>query len=70
MLNCRRALFVSEPPTPAPGSLIPPALVLWDDKHDLAVPRLADESAALCKNVRIRHLPQPDVVRDALLDHL
>ena len=49
----------------------------------LAVPpariSLADDSAALCKNVRVRHLPQathwiihdaPDIVRDALLDHL
>ena len=79
MLNWYRALYVAEPPTPAPGSLIPPTLILWGDRDDFAVPRLADDSAALCKNVRVRHLPQashwiihdaPDVVRDALLDHL
>lgn len=79
MLNWYRALYVAEPPMPAPGSLIPPTLVLWGDRDELAVPRLADDSAALCKNARVRHLPQathwiihdaPDVVRDALLDHL
>jgi len=79
MLNWYRALFVAELPTPAPGGLIPPALVLWGDRDDLAIPHLAEDSAALCKNVRVRHLPQaghwiihdaPDVVRDALLDHL
>ena len=79
MLNWYRALFAAEPPTPPPGSLIPPTLVLWGDRDDFGVPRLADDSAALCKNVRVRHLAQashwiihdaPDVVRDALLDHL
>ncbi len=79
MLNWYRALFVAEPRIPAPRSLIPPTLVLWGDRDDFAVPRLADDSAALCKNARVRHLPQathwiihdaPGVVRDALLDHL
>jgi pimeloyl-ACP methyl ester carboxylesterase len=79
MLNWYRALFVAEPPRPAPGSLIPPTLVLWGDRDSLAIPRLADDSAALCKNARVRHLPQaghwilhdaPELVRDALLDHL
>jgi len=74
-----RALYVAEPPMPAPGSLIPPTLIIWGDRDEFGVPRLADDSAALCKNVRVRHLPQashwiihdaPDVVRDALLDHL
>ena len=46
---------------------------------DYGVPTLADDSAALCANARVRHLPQathwtihdaPDLVRDALLDHL
>ena len=79
MLNWYRALYVAEPLTPAPGSLTPPTLILWGDRDDLAVPRMADDSAALCKNVRLRHLSQashwvihdaPDLVRDALLDHL
>jgi pimeloyl-ACP methyl ester carboxylesterase len=79
MLNWYRALFVDEPATPQPKSLKPPALVLWGDRDDFGVPKLADDSSALCANVRVRHLPQashwiihdaPDVVRDALLDHL
>ena len=37
MLNWYRALYVAEPPTPAPGSLIPPTLVLWGDRDDFAV---------------------------------
>ena len=79
MLNWYRALFVDEPATPPPHSLKPPTLVLWGDRDAFAIPSLADESAALCANARVRHLPQathwvihdaPDVVRDALLDHL
>jgi pimeloyl-ACP methyl ester carboxylesterase len=79
MLNWYRALYVDEPSTPPPGSLKPPALVLWGDKDDFAAPKLADESAALCANARLRHFPQathwiihdePEVVRDALLEHL
>ena len=60
MLNWYRALFVAEPPKPAPGSLIPPTLVLWGDRDDFAVSRLADESAALRKNARVRHLAAGD----------
>ena len=79
MLNWYRALYVDEPATPAAASLIPPTLVLWGDRDEFAVPTLADESAKLCANARLRHLPQathwiihdaPDLVRDALLDHL
>jgi pimeloyl-ACP methyl ester carboxylesterase len=79
MLNWYRAMFLDEPVTPAPASLIPPTLVLWGDLDEFAVPRLADESAKLCANARVRHLPQathwiihdaPEIVRDALLDHL
>ncbi len=79
MLNWYRALFVDEPATPAPHSLIPPTLVMWGDRDEFALPKLADESATLCANARVRHLPQathwiihdaPDLVRDALLDHL
>ncbi len=79
MLNWYRALFEDEPARPAPGSLMPPILVLWGDRDDFGVPKLADASAALCANARVRHLPQathwvihdaPEVVRDALLDHL
>lgn len=79
MLNWYRALFLDQPATPAPHSLKPPTLVLWGDRDAFAVPQLADDSAALCANGRIRRLPQathwiihdaPDIVRDALLDHL
>ncbi len=70
---------MDEPATPAPLSLKPPTLVLWGDRDAFAAPKLADESAALCANGRLRHLPQathwvihdaPEIVRDALLDHL
>jgi epoxide hydrolase 4 len=79
MLNWYRALFVDEPPMPGPGSLTPPTLVVWGDRDDFAIPQLADRSAALCVNARIRHLPQashwtlhdaPEVVRDAILENL
>ncbi len=79
MLNWYRALFLDEPAIPAPRSLKPPTLVLWGDRDEFAVPQLADESVALCANGRLRRLPQathwvihdaPDIVRDALLDHL
>ena len=76
MLNWYRALFVDEPRTPEPGSLTTPALVLWGDKDEFAVPRLADDSAAFCRTVELRHLPRashwsihdaPELVRDALM---
>jgi epoxide hydrolase 4 len=79
MLNWYRALFLDEPPMPDRGSLTAPTLVIWGDRDDFAVPRLADDSAALCANVRVRHLPQathwvhhdaPEIVRDAILEHL
>ena len=56
-----------------------PALVLWGDRDDFGVPRLADESAALCADVRLRHLPDgthwivhdaTDIVREEILDVL
>ena len=79
MLNWYRALFVEDLAIPPAGSVTPPILILWGDKDDFAIPGLADESAALCANARVRHLPQashwilheaPDVVRDAILDHV
>ena len=79
MLNGYRALFLDEPPTREPKSLEPPTLVLWGDRDAFGVAKLADASAALCANARLRHLPQathwilhdaPEAVRDALLDHL
>ena len=78
MLNWYRALFLDEPKTPAPRSLKPPTLVLWGDRDDFAVPKLADDSVALCANASLRRLPlathwiihdAPEVVRDALLEH-
>ena len=79
MLNWYRALYLDEPALPPPMSLKPPTLVLWGDRDDFAVPKLADDSAALCANVSVRRFPQgthwiihdaPDLVRDALLGHL
>ncbi|WP_170153138.1 alpha/beta fold hydrolase [Roseiarcus fermentans] len=79
MLNWYRALFEDDPALPPPRSLKPPTLVLWGDRDVYCDPQLADRSAALCANARIRHLPQathwiihdaPEIVRDALLDHL
>lgn len=79
MLNWYRALFVHEPPMPAPGSLQPRILALWGDKDDLGVPQLVDESVTLCANARLQHLPQathwithdaPETVQEALLSFL
>src|SRR5580693_10736501 len=56
MLNWYRALFLHEPPTPAPGSLEPRILVLWGDRDDFAVPQLVDESVALCADARLQHM--------------
>ena len=58
MLNGYRALFLDEPPTREPKSLEPPTLVLWGDRDAFGVAKLADASAALCANARLRHLPQ------------
>ena len=56
MLDWYRALFVDDPATPASGSLDAPGLVVWGDRDEFAVPRLADESAALFANART-HAP-------------
>lgn len=58
MLNWYRALFVHEPPMPAPGSLKPPILVLWGDRDEFGDPQLAEESVALCANGSLRRFPQ------------
>jgi len=79
MLNWYRALFVDEPPMPAPRSLTVRTLVLWGDRDEFGAPQLADESAALCAQAEARHFPEathwlhhdaPDTVRDALLAFL
>ena len=80
MLNWyRAALAGGPPPPPAPRSLKPPILILWGDQDAYAVPSLAEASAALCANARLRRFPRathwiihdaPEVVCDALLDHL
>ncbi len=51
MLNWYRALFVDEPPTPAPGSLTPPILVVWGDRDDFGTPGLANDSAASARTL-------------------
>jgi epoxide hydrolase 4 len=79
MLNWYRALFLHEPPMPAPRSLEPRILVLWGDRDDFAVPQLVDESVALCADARLQHMPQashwiihdaPDIVQQMLLSFL
>jgi pimeloyl-ACP methyl ester carboxylesterase len=79
MLNWYRALFVDEPATPAPRSLGAPTLLVWGDRDEFALPRLVDQSAALCANARLRHLPDgshwilhdaPKIVQDELFAFL
>jgi pimeloyl-ACP methyl ester carboxylesterase len=79
MLKWHRALFVDDLAIPAPKGLKPPTLMIWGEKDAFTVPKLIEASLALCANARLRRLPQathwsihdqPEVVRDALLDHL
>jgi epoxide hydrolase 4 len=79
MLNWYRALYLHEPPMPEPRSLTPPILVMWGDRDDFGVPRLVDESVALCSDARLEHSPKathwiihdaPDAVQGELLGFL
>jgi pimeloyl-ACP methyl ester carboxylesterase len=75
MLNWYRALLRRPVAMPAPGALSTRCLILWGDRDPFAVPKLAEESAALCTEVEVVHLP--DVghwvihdARDTVLTHL
>jgi pimeloyl-ACP methyl ester carboxylesterase len=79
MLNWYRALFRQPAPMPAQGSLWTPTLILWGDKDEFGRSELADQSASLCANAIVRHLPEathwiahdaPETVRAALADFL
>lgn len=57
MLNWYRALLRHPVAMPASGTLTPPCLLLWGDGDPFAIPKLADESAALCAEAEVVHLP-------------
>jgi pimeloyl-ACP methyl ester carboxylesterase len=57
MLNWYRALLRQPLAMPAPRTLTTPCLILWGDGDSLALPKLADESAALCAEAEVAHLP-------------
>jgi pimeloyl-ACP methyl ester carboxylesterase len=55
MINWYRALFRQDMALPKQGSLSAPTLILWGDCDEYAVPRLAEASAALCRDARVVH---------------
>jgi pimeloyl-ACP methyl ester carboxylesterase len=57
MLNWYRALFRQRLTIPAAQTLSPPCLILWGDIDPFAIPKLADESAKLCAEAEVAHLP-------------
>jgi epoxide hydrolase 4 len=57
MLNWYRALLRQPVAMPAPGTLTTPCLILWGDGDSFALPKLADQSAALCAEAEVVHLP-------------
>jgi pimeloyl-ACP methyl ester carboxylesterase len=57
MVSWYRALFQRPPGIPPLGTITPPCLILWGDGDPFAVPALADESAALCVEAEVVHLP-------------
>jgi pimeloyl-ACP methyl ester carboxylesterase len=42
---------------PAPGTLTTPCLILWGNGDSFALPKLAEQSAALCAEAEVVHLP-------------
>jgi pimeloyl-ACP methyl ester carboxylesterase len=56
MINWYRALFRLAPGA-APDIRLP-VRIIWGDQDMAAVPALADQSAALCRNAEIYHLPE------------
>lgn len=73
--NWYRALFMQDHPVPGAGGLKPPTLILWGDLDTFAGPNLAEASAALCAQARVRHFPrashwlahdEPEAVSEAL----
>jgi pimeloyl-ACP methyl ester carboxylesterase len=57
MLNWYRALFRFGIELPPPSSIAVPTLICWGDKDDFAEPALAESSACLCADVRVKHFP-------------
>jgi pimeloyl-ACP methyl ester carboxylesterase len=57
MLNWYRAILRGPVPVPAPGTVSTPCLILWGDGDLFGIPKLADESAALCVEAEAIHLP-------------
>jgi len=57
MLNWYRALLRQPMTMPTPGTLPTPCLILWGDSDLFGVPKLADESAVLCAEAEVVHLP-------------
>jgi epoxide hydrolase 4 len=79
MLNWYRALLRFGIDLPPPSSIAVPTLICWGDKDGFAEPSLAEASARLCADVRVRHFPdathwlvhdQPDDVAQEISDFL
>jgi pimeloyl-ACP methyl ester carboxylesterase len=79
MINWYRALFAQDLPVPIRGSLKVPTLVLWGDQDPFAEASLAEASAALCAEARVKHFPEaghwlphdePDAVARELIGFL
>lgn len=79
MLNWYRALLRRPLPMPTQGAIETPTLVLWGDQDAFVTPQLADQSAALCREVRVTHFPsathwlphdEPEAVADKIIAFL
>lgn len=75
MLNWYRALLRHQMTVPAPATLSTPCLILWGDSDPYAIAKLADDSATLCADAEVVHLPDVShwVIHDAretVLAHL
>lgn len=78
-VNWYRALFLQDLPVPPHRGLQTPMLILWGDRDPFGGPELAEASARLCSDVRVRHFADathwiahdnPRVVSAALIEFL
>jgi pimeloyl-ACP methyl ester carboxylesterase len=75
MLNWYRALWRYPVAMPEPETLSPPCLIVWGDSDPFAIPKLAGESAALCAQAEVLHMPDAGhwiihEARETVLAHL
>jgi pimeloyl-ACP methyl ester carboxylesterase len=58
MINWYRAFLEKRLPAAAGFAIDVPTLIIWGDRDPYALPELADNSARLCSNARVVHIPE------------